>query len=69
MEVPSNPAPLYPAIGWVGNLLPLSFLLAFNLCVLPRAPPGLRTWRTYAKSLLDPPRKASRPGRNSESQN
>jgi len=32
----SNPAPLYPAIGWVGNLL----LFAFYLCVLPRAPPG-----------------------------
>jgi len=38
MNKPSNPAPLYPAIGWVGNLL----LFAFNLCVLPRAPPGLR---------------------------
>jgi len=35
MYKPSNPAPLYPAIGWVGNLL----LFAFNLCVLPRAPP------------------------------
>jgi len=40
MYKPSNPAPLYPAVGWVGNLLPLSFLFAFNLCVLPRAPPA-----------------------------
>jgi len=37
MYKPSNPGPLYPAIGWVGNLL----LFAFNLCVLPRAPPDL----------------------------
>jgi len=40
VATPSNPAPLYPAIGWVGNLLLLSLLFAFNLCVLPRAPPS-----------------------------
>jgi len=28
------------AFGWVPNLLALSFLFAFNLCVLPRPPPG-----------------------------
>jgi len=68
MPVTSNPAPLYPAIGWVGNLLPLSFLLAFNLCVLPRPPPGLRNVRSHEQSLLDPLRKVSCSSRNSESQ-
>jgi len=50
MPVTSNPAPLYPAIGWVGNLL----LFGFNLCVLPRAPPGLRKFRSNGKSFLVP---------------
>jgi len=46
MYNPSNPAPLYPAFGWVNGgfpqkpILPLSFLFAFNLCVLPRPPPA-----------------------------
>jgi len=41
MYNPSNPAPLYPAIGSVGNLLARKSRSgpAFNLCVLPRAPP------------------------------
>jgi len=55
MAEPSNPAPLYPAIGWVGNLL----FFVFNLCVLPRAPPGLRKFRSNGKSFLEPPRKVS----------
>jgi len=49
MDEPSNPAPLYLAIGWVGNLLPLSFF-SFNLCVLPRSPPGLRIVESLQQS-------------------
>jgi len=43
MAEPSNPAPLYPAFGWVANLLVLYSppwrMTPLNLCVLPRAPP------------------------------
>jgi len=59
MVFTSNPAPLYPAVGWVGNLLPLSFLFAFNLCVLPRPPPVVRIVYARKQSLVDSPRKVS----------
>jgi len=63
MAEPSNPGPLYPAFGWVANLLvrnpislsglrmlfPLLFLWVFNLCVLPRPPPRPMNLRRLPK--------------------